>query len=293
MIHRELEAQFAARLTSVRTGTDLAGIPIRHAVPTDTLGLPCVIVAAAASELVEGGVRSASRVSMDFSVVSSANEGAGWQTAHKNRVAALSRILDDTNTNASLAAINAAQTDFTLYGWHLTELAGDTQANTQADTIRISAVAGDRINTTPTGPTSASPQTYSLRHEIEQIVSAHLGTELPGAVTDDYTVYPYYSEDAAPPRRIVAACLSASRPFPQLARWQAEATIHIITPGEYATGHDEVVASVAASLRDIVAQDFTSANVTVAGMLETGHNVDRTTNRITDVLAVTLYCQQN
>jgi hypothetical protein len=53
------------------------------------------------------------------------------------------------------------------------------------------------------------------------------------------------------------------------------------------------VASVAGSLRDIVAQDFTSANVTVAGMLETGHNVDRTTNRITDVLAVTLYCQQN
>ena len=49
----------------------------------------------------------------------------------------------------------------------------------------------------------------------------------------------------------------------------------------------------AASLRDIVAQDFTSANVTVAGMLETGHNVDRTTSRITDVLAVTLYCQQN
>jgi hypothetical protein len=293
MIHRELEAQFAARLTAVRTGTDLAGIPIRHAVPTDALGLPCVIVAAAASELVEGGVRSASRVSMDFSVVSSANEGAGWQTAHKNRVAALSRILDDTNTNASLAAINAAQSGFTLYGWHLTELAGDTQANTQADTIRISAVAGDRINTAPTGPTSASPQTYSLRHEIEQIVSAHLGTELPGAVTDDYTVYPYYSETTAPPRRIVAACLSANRPFPQLARWQVEATIHIITPGEYASSHDEVVASVAASLRDIVAQDFTSANLTVAGMLETGHNVDRTTNRITDVLAVTLYCQQN
>lgn len=293
MIHRELEAAFAARIEAVRTGTDLAGIPIRHAIPADPLALPCVIVAASGSELVEGGVRAASRVSLDFTVLSSANDGAGWQTSHKNRVAALSRILDDTNTNTALAAINSAQSDFTLYGWHLTELAGDTATNTQADTIRISAVAGDRIGTTPTGPTSATPQTYSLRHEIEQIVSAHLGTELPGAVTDDYTVYPYYSESVVPPRRIVAACLSASRPFPQLARWQAEATIHIITPGEYATGHDEVVESVATTLRDIVAQDFTSANITVAGMLETGHSVDRSDNRITDVLAVTLYCQQN
>jgi hypothetical protein len=42
-----------------------------------------------------------------------------------------------------------------------------------------------------------------------------------------------------------------------------------------------------------VAQDFTTANVTVAGMLETGHTVDRSDNRITDVLALTLYCQQN
>lgn len=293
MIHRELEAQFAAFIEASRTGTALAGIPIRHAVPVDPLALPCVIVAASGSELVEGGVRAASRVSLDFSVLSSANDGAGWQTAHKNRVAALSRLLDDTNTNTALAAINTAQTDFTLYGWHLTELAGDTSANTQADTIRISAVAGDRIGTTPTGPTSATPQTYSLRHEIEQIVSAHLGTELPAAVTYDYTVYPYYSEATVPPRRIVAACLSASRPFPQLARWQAEATIHIITPGEYATGHDEVVESVAATLRDIVAQDFTTANVTVAGMLEQGHSVDRADNRVTDVLAVTLYCQQN
>jgi hypothetical protein len=116
---------------------------------------------------------------------------------------------------------------------------------------------------------------------------------LPGAVTDDYTAYPYYSETTAPPRRIVAACLSAERPFPQLARWSAQVTIHVITPGEYATGHDEVVTLVQESLRDIVAQDFTSANVTVAGMLETGHTVDRSDNRITDVLAVTLYCQQN
>lgn len=293
MIHHELEAAFAARIEAVRTGTDLAGIPIRHAVPADPLALPCVIVAASGSELVEGGVRAASRVSLDFTVISSANDGAGWQTSHKNRVAALLRILDDTNTNTALAAINSAQSDFTLYGWHLTELAGDTATNTQADTIRISAVAGDRIGTTPTGPTSATPQNYSLRHEIEQIVSAHLGTELSGAVTGDYTVYPYYSESVVPPRRIVAACLSATRPFPQLARWQAEATIHVITPGEYSAGHDEVVESVAATLRDIVAQDFTSANITVAGMLETGHSVDRSDNRITDVLAVTLYCQQN
>lgn len=293
MIHRQLEAAFAARIEASRTGTSLAGIPIRHAVPSDPLGLPCVIVSAAGSELVEGGVRSASRVSLDFSVLSSANDGAGWQTAHKNRVAALSRLLDDTNTNTALAAINNAQTDFTLYGWHLSELSGNTAPNIQTDTIRISAVAGDRIATAPTGTNSAAPQTYSLRHEIEQIVSAHLGTELPGAVTDDYTVYPYYSESAVPPRRIVAACASAARPFPQLARWQADATIHIISPGEYATGHDEVVEAVAATLRDIVAQDFTSANVTVAGMLEAGHSTESANNRITDVLSVTLYCQQN
>jgi hypothetical protein len=292
MIHRELESAFAAYVTANRTGTALSGIPIRHAVPADPLAFPCVIVASASAELLEGGVREATRATMDFSVISAANSGAGWQASHKDRVAALSRLLDDTNTNGALAAINVAQTDFTLYGWHLTELASETAANYQSDAIRISLVAGERINTTPTGPT-ATPQNYSLRHEIEQIVSAHLGTELPGAVTDDYAVYPYYSETTAPPRRIVAACLSAERPFPQLARWSASVTIHVITPGEYATGHDEVVTSVQETIRDIVAQDFTTANVTVAGMLETGHTVDRSDNRITDVLALTLYCQQN
>jgi len=292
MIHRELESAFAAYVTANRAATALAGIPVRHAVPADALALPCVIVASASAELLEGGVREATRATMDFSVISAANSGAGWQTAHKNRVAALSRLLDDTNTNAALASINAAQSDFTLYGWHLAELASDTSANYQTDTIRISLVAGQRIATTPTGPT-ATPQNYSLRHEIEQIVSAHLGTELPSAVTDDYTVYPYYSETTAPPRRIVAACLSAERPYPQLARWSAQVTIHVITPGQYATGHDETVTSVEETLRDIVAQDFTSANVTVAGMLETGHTVDRSDNHITDILALTLYCQQN
>jgi predicted secreted protein len=224
--------------------------------------------------------------------VSAANGGPGWQTAHKNRVAALSRRLDDTNTNAALASINGAQTDFTLYGWHLVELAAETEANIQTDTIRISLIAGDRIATSPTGPT-ATPQNYSLRHEIEQIVSAHLGTELPSAVTDDYSVYPFYSETVVPERRIVAACLAAERPFPQLARWSAQVTIHVITPGIYATTHDEAVRQVQDTLHDIVAQDFTSANVTVAGMLETGHTIDRSDNRIVDVLAVTLYCQQN
>jgi hypothetical protein len=292
MIHRELESSFATWLMSGVSGTSLSGVPIRHAVPADPLALPCVIVASAGAELLEGGVREASRVSMDFSVVSAANGGPGWQTAHKNRVAALSRRLDDSNTNAALASINGAQTDFTLYGWHLVELAAETEPNIQTDTIRISLVAGDRIGTAPTGPT-ATPQNYSLRHEIEQIVSAHLGTELPSVVTDDYSVYPFYSETAVPARRIVAACLAAERPFPQLARWSAQATIHVITPGEYATSHDVVVASAQETLRDIVAQDFTSANVTVAGMLETGHTVDRSDNRIVDVLAVTLYCQQN
>jgi hypothetical protein len=292
MIHRELESAFAAYVTANRAGTALSGIPVRHAVPSDALALPCVIVASASSELLEGGVRQATRATMDFSVMSAANSGAGWQTSHKNRVAALSRLLDDTNTNAAIVAINAAQANFTLYGWHLTELAGDTGQNLQTDTIRISLVAGDRIATTPTGRTG-TPQNYSLRHEIEQIVSAHLGTELPSAVTDDYTVYPYYSETVAPPRRVVAACLSAERPFPQLARWSAQLTVHVITPGQSASTHDEAVTLVQETLRDIVAQDFTSANVTVAGMLETGHSVDSSDNRITDVLAVTLYCQQN
>jgi hypothetical protein len=292
MIHRELEGAFAAYLTANRTGTALSGIPVRHAVPADALSLPCVIVASATAELLEGGVRQATRATMDFSVISAANAGAGWQAAHKDRVAALSRLLDDTNTSTALAAINTAQTDFTLYGWHLAELTSETSANYQSDSIRISLVAGERINTSPAGPT-ATPQNYSLRHEIEQIVSAHLGTELPGAVTDDYTVYPYYSETTVPPRRIVAACLSAERPFPQLARWSAQVTIHVITPGQYASTHDEAVTLVQETLRDIVAQDFTTANVTVAGMLETGHSVDSSDNRITDVLAVTLYCQQN
>jgi predicted secreted protein len=292
MIHRELESSFATWLMSGVSGTSLSGIPVRHAVPADPLALPCVIVASAGAELLEGGVRAASRVSMDFSVMSAANGGPGWQTAHKNRVAALSRRLDDTNTNAALALINGAQTDFTLYGWHLVELAAETEPNIQTDTIRISLIAGDRIATSPTGPT-ATPQNYSLRHEIEQIVSAHLGTELPSAVTDDYSVYPFYSENVVPERRIVAACLAAERPFPQLARWSAQVTIHVITPGIYATTHDEAVRQVQDTLRDIVAQDFTSANVTVAGMLETGHTIDRSDNRIVDVLAVTLYCQQN
>jgi len=292
MIHRELESSFATWLVSGVSGTSLSGIPVRHAVPADPLALPCVIVASAGAELLEGGVRAASRVSMDFSVMSAANGGPGWQTAHKNRVAALSRRLDDTNTNAALTSINGAQTDFTLYGWHLVELAAETEPNIQTDTIRISLIAGDRIGTTPTGPT-ATPQNYSLRHEIEQIVSAHLGTELPSAVTDDYSVYPFYSETAVSERRIVAACLAAERPYPQLARWSAQVTIHVITQGIYATTHDEAVRQVQDTLRDIVAQDFTSANVTVAGMLETGHTIDRSDSRIVDVLAVTLYCQQN
>jgi hypothetical protein len=292
MIHRELESAAAAALTAARAGTALAGVPVRHAVPTDPLGFPCVIVATASAELLEGGVRKATRATMDFSVISAASPDTGWQAAHKDRVAALSRFLDDTNTNTALAAINAGQTDFTLYGWHLTELASDTAPSHQTDTIRISLVAGERINTTPTGPT-ATPQNYSLRHEIEQIVSAHLATALPSAVTDDYSVYPYYSEGAVPPRRIVAACLSATRPFPQLARWTAAATIHIVTPGEYATSHADAVKLVQESLRGIVANDFTTSSVTVAGLLESGHNADRTESRLTDVLSLNLYCQQN
>jgi hypothetical protein len=293
MIARELETHLANWLISGVSGTSLSGVSIRHAVPADPLVMPCVVVANAGSDLIEGGVRSGSRVTMDFSVMSSANGGAGWQTAHKNRVAALSTRLDDTNTNAAIVYVNAAQADLTLYGWNLVELEGNAAPNIQTDTIRISTVAGDRIATSPSGPTSASPQTYSLRHEIEQIVAAHLQAELPSGVTDYYTVYPQYAETALPAQRIVVSCLSATRPFPQLARWSANVTIEVVTPGESATTHQGVTKDVSATLRQILAQDFTSANVTVAGMIDTGHSSDRSDNKLADLLNLTLYCQQN
>jgi hypothetical protein len=292
MIYRELESAFAAYLAAARAGTALAAVPVRHAVPADPLGFPCVIVSAASAELLEGGVRSATRATMDFSVITAAHSGVNWQVAHKDRVAALSRLLDDTNTNSALAAIHAGQNSFTLYGWHLTEMASETAANYQTDSLRISLVAGQRIATAPTGPV-ATPQNYSLRHEIEQIVAAHLASELPASASDHYTVYPYYSETAAPARRIVAACSSATRPFPQLARWTASASIHVVTPGESARQHADVVQLVQASLRGIVASDFTTANVTVAGLLEAGHTSTPGENRLTDVLSFNLFCQQN
>lgn len=292
MIYRDLETAFANHVTAARTGTALAGVPIRHAVPEDALGFPCVVVASNSAELVEGGVRAASRVTLEFAVISAPNEGTGWQANHKARVAALSRLLDDTNTAAALASINVAQSDFTLYGWNLTELSAETAASHQIDTIRLSAVAGDRVATTPTG-TSGTPQNYSLRHELEEVVASYLAAELPEAVTDDYAVYPFYSETTAPARRIVVACQSAARSFPQLARWQAAVSVHVITPGEYATGHDTIVKAVEEEWRNIVAHDFTTANVTVAGLLETGHTTERESSHLSDVLAADLFCQQN
>lgn len=294
MIHRELESSFRAYIEANRAGTNLAGVTIRTDATESALQWPCVIVQATNAELVEGGVRSASRVTMQFSVVCAASNGTGWQTAHKNRVAALARLLDDTNTQAAITAINAATTDFILYGWHITGVSSETSANHQMDTIAMSLVAGEySAGVSVTGKTNASPQDYSLRHEIEQVVAAHLGTELPGGVTANYATYPYYSEGAVPARRIVVACQSASKPYPQLERYTAEATIHIITPGTYDNTHAGVVKSVQQTLADIVAQDFTSANLTVAGVLESGHSIDRSANALADILPVTLYCQQN
>jgi hypothetical protein len=293
MIARALESAFSNWLTASVTGTSLAGVGIRHGIPDDALALPCVIVAAAGSALLEGGVRSGSVTSMDFSVMSAANSGAGWQTAHKNRTAALARLLDDSNTNAALASINAAQSNFTLYGWRLDELAGETAANIQTDTIRASVTAGDYTGAAPAGTANADPQDYSLRHEVEQIVSAHLATELPEAVTDDYDVSPHYSEDTVPPRRIVAMCSAAARPLPNHPRWTANVSVAVISPGEFATGHADVVELAAETLRTLVSQDLSSAKVAVYGLLESGHSINREDGRIIDTLGLTLHCIQN
>lgn len=293
MINREIESSFATWITAGVSGTSLAGASIRHGVPVESLTYPAVIVQTATSEVLEGGARAGSRVNVDISVVSAASNEAGWQTAHKNRVGALTKLLDDTNTNAALASINSAQTSYTLYGWAIAEIAADTSPSHQADSIRLNLVAGDRVATTPTGPTNANPQDFSLRHEIEQILSAHLASELPGAVTDTYDIQPYYNESAAAGSRIVSACLSASKPFPQLGRYQAEATVHVITNGADSTAHVAAVRQVQDCLRLLTAQDFTSANVTVAGVIEATHTSQNDNNRITDVLGLTLWAQVN
>lgn len=293
MIHRELEQRFAARIAALTANTALVGTTIRHGVPESDLGFPCLIIAATGSELIEGGVRNCSRVNMDFSVISAASSTAGWQTTHKNRVAALTKILDDTNTNASIAAINSAQTDFTLYGWAITDIASETSANHQSDLIRISVVAGDRVAAAQGGPTNATPQDFSLRHELEEILSSHLAAELPEAVTDDYAVVPYYNEGAADASRIVSACLSASKPFPQLDRYQVEATVHVITNGLESTGHVGATKAVQTALRSLTTQDFTSADLTVAGVLEASHSQQKDANKITDVLGLSIWCQVN
>ena len=293
MNHRELESAFATRLSALITGTTLAGISIRHGVPATDLSYPCLIITASGAELIEGGVRNASRINMDFSVVSEASQTAGWQTTHKNRVAALARILDDTNTNASIVSINTAQSAFTLYGWAVAEVASDTSPNHQGDSIRISVVAGDRIGNAQSGKSNASPQDFSIRHEVEQILSAHLASELPGSVTAAYSVQPYYNEATAASSRIVAACQSASKPFPQLDRYTAQATVHVITGGIDSTAHVAAVREVQDALRSLLAQDFTSSEITVAGLLEANHSSDSDSNRITDVLGLNIYAQVN
>lgn len=293
MIHREIEAAFADWITAGVSGTSLSGVSIRHGVPATDLALPCVIVQANGSEVLDGGARAGSRIDLDLSVISAASTAAGWQTAHKNRVAALAKRVDDTNTNAALASINGAQSDFTIYGWAITELNSETTQNHQADTIRLNVVAGDRVASTPTGPINANPQNFSLRHEVEQILAAHLAAELPAGITDDYSVQPCYNEDATLPIRIVASCLSATKPFPQLGRYRAEATIEVVTNGADSVGHVAAVRAVQDALRALTAQDFTSANITVAGVIESSHSIQRSQNYLSDSLGLNLWAQIN
>lgn len=293
MINREIESSFTSWLTAGVSGTSLVGASIRSGVPADALAYPAVIVQANASEVLEGGARQGTRVNVEIAVISAASNGPGWQEAHEGRVAALSALVDDTNTNPALALINAAQTDYTLFGWAVTEVASETSANHQADSFRLAAVAGDRTATQPGGTINATPQDFSLRHEVEQILTAHLMAELPEAVTAEYSIQPYYNEAAAAGSRIVAACLSASKPFPQLARYQSQATVHVITNGANSTGHVAAVRQVQDTLRLLTTQDFTSANVTVAGVIEGAHTNDSDSNRISDVLALTLWAQVN
>jgi hypothetical protein len=46
-------------------------------------------------------------------------------------------------------------------------------------------------------------------------------------------------------------------------------------------------------LRSLTTQDFTSADVTVAGVLEASHAQQRDSNKITDVLGLSIWCQVN
>lgn len=293
MIYRAIESAYAGRLSALTPGTALENVPVRHGIPTTELGFPCVIVAAQNAELVAGGVRSLSKVSLDFSVITAASATAGWQQAHETRVAALTSLLDDRNTNATIAAINASQSLFTLYGWLLSDFSSDSSPNHQSDTIKIVASAGDRLEGAATPGTTATPQDFSVRHEIEELLSAHLLSELPSNVSEDYYVQPSYSEDIAESSRIVAACPSGTKPFAPLDRWQAAASIHVISPATYDNRHANAVKLVEAAIRTLVIQDFTSSNLTVAGLLETDHQIDRDQNRIADLLGLNLYVQLN
>jgi hypothetical protein len=91
----------------------------------------------------------------------------------------------------------------------------------------------------------------------------------------------------------VAACASGTKPFAQLDRWQAASSVHVFTPATYDNRHADTVALVEVALRTLVTQDFTSSDLTVAGLLESDHRVDRDQNRISDVLGLNLYVQIN
>jgi hypothetical protein len=106
-------------------------------------------------------------------------------------------------------------------------------------------------------------------------------------------VQPYYNEATAASSRIVAACQGASKPFPQLDRYTAQATVHVITGGIDSTAHVAAVREVQDALRSLLAQDFTSSEITVAGLLEANHSSDSDSNRITDVLGLNIYAQVN
>lgn len=291
MKYREIEQRLGNWISSASTGTDLQGITVRYAIPDDPLAYPCVIVAAAGAQPLEGGVRKANTVSIDASVISAANEGSGWQSAHKDRVAALSGLLDDTNTNGAVVSINSAQSSFTLYGWSCSETDNETLPTHQIDTVRISAVVGDRASA-QTG-TTGTPQDYSIRHEVEMLMAAHLLAELPESVTDNYEVVPAYTVATMSGKRIVASCKSCAKNIPQHSRWTAQASVSVVTPGSSSTAHDEVVIEVQSALRGITGQDFVSAEISVDGILETGHSVERSQAHLQDALSLSMHCSQN
>jgi len=284
---RQLEQAFTSYLLARSSATALADCSIRAGVPPDALSYPAVIVAAGGEALLEGGVRRASRVDLDVSVVTAA-AAAGWQNAHRDRVAALAGLVDDCATQSALNTINSGQADFTVYGWVITEIASETASDHQTDSFRLSVIAGERELGAPAG-TNEPAQTFSLRHELEEVVAERITTGAP----DGYAVRAGYSEQPITSSRIVAAVASAAKPYPQMRRYQAQLSVHIITGGHDATAHAGVAQLVADAMRAISPNDLASSRLTISGALKSAHTVDIAGDRMTDVLTFGVWATVN